>query len=245
MGRQTRAGVLAVLGTMSLFAGVAGLSWACGPSGYGVPATPAAPPTSTAQPAAPPSTVQAPSSTSAPQAPAVQVQVGSGTARSVATQPRGVQPQRAPSQQQRVAVGGRTAPGPATRADIGARVSGSTAGVVQQRGQSVFASSAAPASAKAKGDKSAAARKKAAAKSTPAPALSQRSATGDLWSGLTSGGASLASAASAGGTGGGLSGGVVAALAMLGLGLAGLTGAALVAGRRRRAGAAAGAPKNQ
>ena len=246
MARRTRAGVLAVLGTSSLFAGVVGLSWACGPSGYGVPESPSAPPASTAQPAAPPSAVQAPSSTAPPQAPAVRIEVGSGTVRSVATEPRGVQPQRAPSQQ-RVAAGGQTGTGtgPATRADINARVGGSTAGVVRQGGQQVFASSAAPGSAKAKSGKGTVARKKAPAKSTSAPAPSSRSATSDLWSGLNSGGANLASAASAGTATGGLSGGMVAALGMLGVGLAGLMGAALVTGRSRRAGAAAGAPKNR
>ena len=244
MARRTRAGVLTLAGTMSLLVGVVGLSWACGPSGYGVPETPAAPPSSTAQPQAP-SAAPAPSANATPPSPAVRVEVGSGSVNSVADQPRarGVQPQRAPVQQGG-SVGVRNAPAPATPADINARIGGSTAGVVRQGGQSVFASSAAPGSAKAKAGKSAAARKKAA-KSTSAPALSQRSATADLWSGLNSKGANLASAASAGGTSGGLSTGVVAALAMLGVGLAGLTGAALLTGRRRRAGAAAGAPKNQ
>jgi hypothetical protein len=47
---------------------------------------------------------------------------------------------------------------------------------------------------------------------------------------------SLASAAAVGGESGGLSGGVIAGMAILGLGLVGLTGGALVAtGRRRRA----------
>ena len=242
MARRTRAGVLALLGTVSVSVGVASLAWACGPSGYGVPDAPPAPPSSTAQPVAPPATADAPPAASAPQAPAASVESGSGTARSVAPQ-RNRSQAAPPAPTQRGAVGGgrTTAPSPATRADINARIGGSTAGVIQQRGQSVFASSAAPRSAtKAKAGKAAA--RKAATKST-APAVSQRSATGDLWSGLSSQGASLASAASAGDQSDGLSGGLVAAIALLGLGLAGIAGAALVIGRRRRSGAVAGASK--
>jgi hypothetical protein len=65
-----------------------------------------------------------------------------------------------------------------------------------------------------------------------------RSATGDLWSGVRSAATSpiAAAEASAGGQTGGLSTSVVAGMAILGLGLAGLTGAFLVtAGRRRTA----------
>jgi len=55
---------------------------------------------------------------------------------------------------------------------------------------------------------------------------------------------SLASAAAAGGNSGGLSGVVVAGIAVLGLGLVGITGGALAtAGRRRRAVGTAGARK--
>lgn len=246
MARRTRTGVLALLGTASLLVGAASLSWACGPSGYGVPETPAAPPAS-AQPVAPPVSATPPAARNVPQSPAVRVEVGSGSVRSVATDP-GSQP---PSTDTRASDPPRTPPGrvgpvsgntgPATQGDIAARVAGQTAGVVEQGGQKVFASSAAPGSAKAKGKKAAAARKKAA-KDTQAP--SQRTAVADLWTGV-SGSANLASAASAGATDSGPHGGVIAAVAMLGLGLVGLTGAVLVAGRRRRAGAAAGAPKNQ
>jgi len=103
--------------------------------------------------------------------------------------------------------------------------------VTRQGGKSVFSSSTAPKSAK-HGARS-------QHKVSLAPAPTTRSATGDLWSGVSSAGTpSLASAASVGGQGGGLGAGVLAGLVILGLGLVGLTGGFLVtAGRRRRAGA--------
>jgi hypothetical protein len=101
----------------------------------------------------------------------------------------------------------------------------------------VFASSTAPSKGSSPGKAKSAAR--SAARSV-APAVSQRSATGDLWSGVTSrANPSLASAAAGAKDGGGLSSGVIAAIAVLGLGLAAIAGGGLAtAGRRRRAGAA-------
>jgi hypothetical protein len=121
------------------------------------------------------------------------------------------------------------------QAPVAARNSGSTAGVVQQGGQEVFASSTPPArtAAPARSRETTPARDNA-------PATSTRSATGDLWTGVTSAGTnpSLSSAASVGGSSGGLSGGAIAGMAILGLGLVAISGGALVAtGRRRRASA--------
>jgi len=77
-------------------------------------------------------------------------------------------------------------------------------------------------------------------------AQSTRSATGDLWSGVRSSGTSPLQAAEASGTnqGSGLGSGVAPGLAILGIGLAGLSGGLLVASaRRRRAGSAARSSK--
>jgi hypothetical protein len=74
-----------------------------------------------------------------------------------------------------------------------------------------------------------------------APAASKRSATGDLWSGVSSLGRSPLAAAEAtsGASSGGLGASVVAGMLILGVGLAGLTGAFLyTAGRRRTAASA-------
>lgn len=238
MARRNRAGFLVLVGTMTVPAVIAGMAWACGPSGYGVPEAPTAPPASTAQPG-PSATAPAPPAAGSPQSPPVEIKIetGSATTKSVAREASPQSP-RAPSQ--RVAVGGNAAPSPAARAEIVARVGGSTDGVVSERGQSVFASSTAPSGTQ---------KTKSAAKSkaspsvagTPAPAVSERSATGDLWGAIRSSGQnpSLSSAA-AGGPSGGLSGTAVAGIAILALGLAGITGGALAtAGRRRRAGAGA------
>lgn len=252
MVRRTRTGVLTLVGTISVPVVVVGMAWACGPSGYGVPEAPPAPPGSTGQPTAPPSSASAPTPAPAAaptQAPAASTPAQSGavTTRGVARGTSGSQGQQAPSQ--RGASGQRgvtTAPSPAGQAEINARVGGSTAGVVQEGGQSVFASSATPRAARAdRADKGTAAPRSSA--SSTAPAVSERTVTGDLWGGVNSrANPSLASAAELGGESGGLSEGAVAAIAILGLGLAAVTGGALAtAGRRRRAASAAGAPKRQ
>ena len=238
MIRRTRVGVLAFVGILSVPVMVAAVAWACGPSGYGTPESPAAPPPSTAQPVSPGATVSPPASPQ-PAAPAVDVQVNSSE--SASTTASGVLNSSGPAAKTPGnTVGGNTNARRLTgSALINARERGATAGVVQQGKQAVFASSTEPTTAKA--SKKAAAR--SAAKSTVA-APSERTVTADLWSGVTGTNPSLASAASSGGDTGGLSGGAVAGLAMLGLALAGITGGALVAaGRRRRA--AAGAVKRQ
>ena len=152
------------------------------------------------------------------------VQTGSATTRGVRDR-GGSQSQRRRGNEGAV-VGG-NGPSPGGQSDISARVEGFTAGVVQQGGQSVFASSTAPSEVD---------RGKGKARSSGR--VSERTAMGDLWSRATFAGAhpSLASADAIGGQGGGLNGSVVAGIAILALGLVGMTGAALVAaGRRRRA----------
>jgi hypothetical protein len=128
---------------------------------------------------------------------------------------------------------------------VAARTNGATAGVTRAGDQAVFSSSTAPRAtqttkAKAKGSTRSSA--KSTAPADAGPAASTRSATGDLWSGVASAGAkpSLASAAAVADKSGGLSGPVLVGMAILGLGLVGLTGGALAtAGRRRRASAGA------
>ena len=220
------------MGTVSVPVMIAGMAWACGPSGYGTPESPSVPNTNTAAPVAPtsPSAPTSAAPTSSPAPTSVAPQNGSATTQGI--QSSGRTTPQAPS-------ANRTAPRtsvptPAARADLNARINGDTAGVVTQRGQTVFRSSTAPRAAK----------KPARAKGTPrpaktTPAVSERAATGDLWGGLASSDANLASAAALSNDGGGMSTGLVATLALLGLGLAGLTGGALAtAGRRRKAGAA-------
>lgn len=247
MARQTRASVLGLVGTASVTAVVAGLAWACGPSGYGVPESPAPPPSSTAAPPTPlPSTGPSAAAPSAPASgPAVSApESGSGTASgggSGATNRS--QPQRTPTQGGSGGGGFTTAPSPAGQADINARVQGRTAGVSRESGRPVFASSTAPSPARAAKRGKGKARE-AAAKSN-APAVTERSATADLWTGVSSGtNPSLASAAAIDGGGGGLGGGAVAALAVFGLGLVGISGAVLATAARRRR-AAVGAAKRQ
>ena len=234
MVRRTRVGVLALVGTVSVPVMIAGMAWACGPSGYGTPESPAVPNTNTAPPPTAPAqqpTVTLPNSEGTP---AVSVQVQRTTATTKSVDSRG--PSGTVTRPNNTASPRPTVLTPSARADLNARLRGGTAGLAQERGQAVFRSStapkaAAPARAKSKG------KARPAAKSTPT--VSERAATGDLWGGLASADANLASAAALGNDDGGLSGGMIAALAVLGLGLAGLTGGALAtAGRRRMAGAA-------
>jgi len=119
------------------------------------------------------------------------------------------------------------------QAGIAARLRGATAGVTRQGGQAVFSSSAAPAKA---GKRSASRASAPSSARTTAPARSTRGATGDLWSGVASAGTpATVSASASGAQSGGLSTATVAGLAILGLGLTGLTAGFLVTtGRRRR-----------
>ena len=248
MFRRTRVGVLAVIGVLSAPVVVAGMAWACGPSGYGTPEAPPAPPLSSGQPTAPstaPAAVPAPSAAPQASAPAAGVNQGSATTRGIRSS--GSQSPRTPARQAPTV--GNTAPsspgqaGSPGQADINARVNGATAGVTSQRGQRVFTSSTAPRASQPSRAKSKA-DSPAKAKSTTAPAVSQRSATGDLWGAVSGSGANPSLASAAGGNDGGLSGGLVAAIAILGLALTGIVGGALAtAGQRRRA--AAGAAKRR
>jgi len=168
--------------------------------------------------------------------------VGSGSTTTKGIHSSGSQPPRGPSSP--VAPRGNPPPSPTGQADITARINGATAGVTKSSGQSVFASSTAPRATQPSHAKTRA-HSPAKAKRTTVPAVSERSATGDLWGAVSSraGNPSLASAA-AGGESGGLSGGLVAAIAILGLALASIAGGALAtAGQRRRA--AAGAAKRR
>lgn len=245
---RARAGVLGLVGTAAAGVAVAGMAWACGPSGYGVPETPAAPPASTAQPTPQQNPVRtpAPSETSgtvrAPAAPSP-VETGSATARSVRETAavggggagggaRSVLPP-ATNRDGNFRGGTSTPSGSSGQSDINARVQGATAGVVRSGDQSVFASSTAPRSAKAKSGK--------AAKRDSDARASESTAASEGWSGVTSTAKpSLSSAAAMGEeSGDGLDGGLIAGIAILALGLVGITGGAVVAAaRRRRAGAA-------
>lgn len=233
MVRRTRVGALTLVGTVSVPVVIAGMAWACGPSGYGTPEAPPQPGAVVAPVTPPASNAPLPSGPGPTQPPPTQITVESGSATTVGgrsqSSPSAPVEVRTPALSQ-----GRSALPPAARSDLSARVNGATAGVVESRGQTVFRSSTAPKAKAAKRDKAGA---RPPAKS--APAVSERAATGDLWGGLATADANLASAAALGKDGGGMSGGLIAALAILGLGLAGLTGGALAtAGRRRRAGAA-------
>jgi len=113
------------------------------------------------------------------------------------------------------------------------RHNGATAGVTRQGTQAVFSSSKSPA--KTHTTKAAKTTAPANATATTAPT---RSATADLWSGVKSATTSpiTAAEASAGGQSTGMATSVIAGLAILGLGIAGLTGTFLItAGRRRTA----------
>jgi hypothetical protein len=100
------------------------------------------------------------------------------------------------------------------------RLRGATAGVVASRGQAVFASSVAP--------------KVKAAPSTASPSV--RSAAADVWSGVggSKDSASLSAANAGGSASGGLGASLGIGLGILGFGLVGLAGTALVASSRRR-----------
>ena len=230
MNSRNRMGVLALVGALSVPVVVAAVAWACSPSGYGTPESPPPPPTSTVQPT--PSTTSAPQAVAQPPASPVQVQVNTPGTATNTTGSVIRAPKKVGSDPARTVAPGRSVNTGA--ANLTARLNGATAGVVKQGSQKVFASSAPPRRAAARSEKSAArtpARK-------AAPAISERTATSDLWSAVTGSNPSLASAASSADTGGGLSGLALAGIAMLGLTLAAIAGGALVSvGSRRRTGA--------
>jgi hypothetical protein len=120
----------------------------------------------------------------------------------------------------------RASTGASSASSFTARASGATVGTASRGGQHVFGSS------RAKGKASGGTQR------AIAPATS-RSATGDLWSGFKPGARSSVLAAQASPDKSGLGGTAIAALAMLGLGLAGFVAAtSFVALRSRRAKAA-------
>lgn len=227
----SRTGLLALVATMSVPVAVAGVAWACGPSGYGVPEKPAAPPSSTAAPApqqtvTPPPQQVAPAPT--PVTPSSRPTPSAGENSSATTRGVNADTLRGGGGGSGSGGGGSDSGGSGSLAGqsdpaggssgpaaINARVDGATAGVVEQGSQSVFASSTAP-------------KRKAAAGSV--------SATEDLWSAAPSAGgkASLASAAEMGDDGGGLSTAVLAGIIVLSLGLVGIVGGLLAAEVRRR-----------
>jgi hypothetical protein len=113
-----------------------------------------------------------------------------------------------------------------------ARENGQTAGVTHQGGQTVFTSSVAPR-------KHAAHRAHAITRSAQAHAAvpSQRTATGDVWSGFAAPAKSspvAAAAAYSAGHGSGLSSQLVIGLVILGVGLTGLFGGAVAVSVSRR-----------
>lgn len=218
-----------------IFAGLAcvvgaSLAWACTPSTFGTPATPAPPPPTTAVPSpVPPASPTGPTPQAAPPG-AVNVNVNTLPAQSFSTtgqspplRTTGSEPNpgatRGPAGTPAVAVDvGRSRAGSA----FGQRAAGGTAGTVSQAGQRVFASATPPARAKAsKGKRSAA-------------APSARTAAGDLWAGFQPGERASVSTAEASAKSEGVGGTVAAALAVLGLGLAGMAGTMAAVGVRRR-----------
>lgn len=225
------------------------LSWACTPATFGTPATPAAPPTPAPPQAASPGAGGVTGNATPPPAP-VAVGVNSAEAPALSTSgagsasgaERGLKNTATPRTNAPAPQGGfvprrfaqRTGavsnPGTAT-ANFAQRAQGGTVGTTSRGGQAVFASSGA--------------KKKAAGSKDARTAPSSRSAAGDLWSGFKPGQRSsvFSAEASAAGQDGGLSGTATAALAMLGLGLTGMAGAAgflVVRGRRAKAQSTAG-----
>ena len=226
--------------SVAIFAGLvtvvgASLTWACTPSTFGTPATPAAPPTPTAPTTTPPVAVPIPGSGVAG-APAVTVDTNrlQGPAASTGTSGAGSTsgaPIRTTGGGRETLAGRRTesavrnragdpsaalnGAGPQSNLSFSQRADGATAGTVASGGQQVFAKA---------GEKRG---KKAAAPST-------RSAAGDLWSGFRPGERSSVLAAEASAQPDGLGGTAIAALAVLGLGLAGFAGTAAVVGLRSR-----------
>ena len=226
------------------------LSWACTPSTFGTPATPAAPPTPSPPQATPGPGIGGGVGGSATPAPAP-VAVGVNTLESPALSTSGAgstsgaqggtrntaAPRtNAPTAQQGFAPRrsaqrtGATANSGTATANFAQRAEGGTVGTTSRGGQAVFARSA---------------PKKKAKGSSESRAVSSRSAAGDLWSGFKPGERSsvFSAQASAAGQDGGLSGTATAALAMLGLGLAGAagtTGFLVLRGRRSKSQAKAG-----
>lgn len=262
MNKRARLTTMAVLAVLSMAIIGGSLAWACTAPDYGTPSTPPAPPPPTSGTVAPaPGASTAPGAAASP-APSSSTSGASATTGAGAT---GVVAVPTPTPSASGSTSGAvpstssrrpartTAPSPAPSAPrvpagawgsastgasssgshvfgvsaLHARISGATAGVTRSaHGQVVFTSSTAP-------------RARATAKrpAHSAPAASPvRSASGDLWSGVTSTAKSYqpTAASSAGGQDSGSAPGMIAGFVVLGLGLTGLVGGFLVAEQRRR-----------
>jgi len=237
MNRRGRS--LFVVALVALATAVLGVSvaWACTGPDVGTPATPAAPPSSDAPSPSPDggtTTSPPPASTGgggvAEPAPAPALE-------SRGTESNSTSGSGAPARSRGRSQGGVTQPAPSRSGSpvgngtgtavageqFAARESGATAGVVNEGGQPVFASSSA-----SKG-------KKAQSKSTTGTP-SERSALGDAWSGFDSGASSSGSKAPVASLSENGSGSTLG-MAILGLGVMGVLGTLLLlaASRRRRA----------
>ncbi len=241
MLRQGRS--LYVVALVSLATAVVGASvaWACTGPGFGTPSAPAAPPSDPP----PPSPTQQPPQGSAPlPAPSAPSEAPATEAPPASPSPdaQGTAPARTgDSNSTSGAVGGSPAPNrgsvtqptpqPAPVSPVSpgeqfaAREDGFTAGVVTEGGQAVFAD---PAAGK---------KQQAGAPQPAAGSPSERTATGDAWSGFSSGNSTGGSAAPVASLGADGSSSSTLGIAILGLGLAGTFGTFLVlaASRRRRA----------
>lgn len=225
-------GVLAVLSTAVV--GVS-LAWACTDPSVGVPSAGSAPPAPKSTASASGGGGNAVSGGAAVGAPAGSSSASSSTSGSTSASgsTSGASASGSTSGAIRSASptsvarrGAQTAPvaggfSPVARSQFAARLNGATAGVTSRGGQAVFASSVAP--------------KGKAATSAVSPSI--RGAAADVWSGLGSsrgGSPSLAAAQEGSSSTGGLGSSLAVGLGILGFGVAGLLGTALVAGARRR-----------
>lgn len=216
----------------------AGLTWACTGPTFGTPATPGNPPAPAPDAGTPGPGAgtaggvsnAAPLSTAAP----ATGTSGSGVTSGARSAPRtgaggnagaparGVNQAPVQGVVRRGAATQAPAPSGVAGSQFADRARGATAGVARSDGRPVFASPAAKAAGKPRGERN--------ARSAP----SARSASGDLWNGFKpqSRSSVFAAEASAAQQGGGAAG--TAALVILGLGLVGLIGSVSVLGLRRR-----------
>ncbi len=221
------------------------MAWACTGADYGTPQTPPAPP-------APASVVPAPATVSPAPAPSVvpsssASSSASGSTSGASSVVSGSTGAHGSTHVSTPVSGGQRSSGPGASGAVGqspsfgssglaARQRGATAGVSSQGGRAVFASSVAPPRARV-------AHHAVARHAVVAAAPSPRSATGDVWGGFGAPARSSVSVASASASGqaSGVGSQTLAGMVILGLGLVGLLGGALVAGsRRRRASARSG-----
>jgi hypothetical protein len=228
--------------SVAIFAGLAtvvgaSLTWACTPATFGTPATPAAPPTPAAVVPGPPVATPPVAPTPSPATgvsvnaiPTPSASIGtSGAAATTGAPATGRNPIGSRARGNSGATsrsfgagnsGGTNNQSRQAGTSFNQRANGDTVGTSGSNGRPVFGTSRAKAKAGAKG----------------ASAASPRSAAGDLWSGFRPAARSSVLAAQASPQKNGLGGTAIAALAMLGLGLAGTAGAmSFLALRSRRA----------